>query len=213
MSFDDILLYSLLALLGIMLIGVAVWWVAGKLIKKMGRGGALVFLVVACSMVFASFPTTKEKNINDKVQFWSASTDTVYLIDCGSYVSNNLVHIEFETRLLPDSAMIFLDYIAKGEEPNASNYSTFKAMTSAEWPRDIDFEFEGAISNKWVMYTTYTPGPVVHTNGVAVAEFLKAQKYDNVAVPKRSTIWQDGKMLWPLPEDIARSKGVEHESN
>ena len=209
MSFDDILLYALFAILGIMLIGVAAWWVAGKLIEKMGRGGALVFLIVACTMVFASFPTTKEKNINDKVQFWSASSDTVYLIDCGSYVSNNLVHIEFETRLLPDSAMIFLDYIPKDAEPNASNYSTFKAMTAAEWPRKVDFNYEGATSNKWVMYTPHTPGPVVHTNGVAVAEFIKAQKYDNVAVPKRSTIWEDGKMLWPLPEDIAKSKSTE----
>ena len=209
MSFDDILLYSLLALLGILITGVATVFVLTHLFKKMGKAGTFIFLLVSGFVVFGTFPTAKEKNINDKVQFWSASSDTVYLIDCGSYVSNNLVHIEFETRLLPDSAMIFLDYIAKGEEPNASNYSTFKAMTSAEWPRDVDFEFEDAISNKWVMYTTYTPGPVVHTNGVAVAEFLKAQKYDNVAVPKRSTIWEDGKMLWPLPEDIAKSKSTE----
>ena len=208
MSFDDILLYSLLALLCILITGVATVFVLTHLFKKMGKAGTFIFLCVAGLMVHGSFPSAEEKNKNEKVQFWSASTDTVYLIDNGSYVSNNLVHISFVTRLLPDSAMIFLDYIPKDAEPNAENYSTFKAMTSAEWPRDVDFEFEGARSNKWVMYTTYTPGPVVHTNGVAVAEFLKAQKYDNVAVPKRSTIWQDGKMLWPLPEDIARSKEV-----
>ena len=209
MSFDSFLLGLMLALLGLLVFAAVSVWVVKRLIEKMGKGGALAFLIVSCSMVFASFPTTKEKNINDKVQFWSASTDSVYLIDCGSYVSNNLVHIEFETRLLPDSAMIFLDYIPKGAEPNASNYSTFKAMTAAEWPRKVDFDFEGATSNKWVIYTTYTPGPVVHTNGVAVAEFIKAQKYRNVAVPKRSTIWEDGKMLWPLPEDIAKSKSTE----
>ena len=209
MSFDDILLYSLFAILGILITGVATVFVLTHLSKKMGKAGTFIFLLVSGFMVFGTFPPEKEKNKNEKVQFWSASTDTVYLIDCGSYVSNNLVHIEFETRLLPDSAMIFLDYIPKDAEPNASNYSTFKAMTSAEWPRKVDFDFECATSNKWVMYTTYTPGPVVHTNGVAVAEFIKAQKYDNVAVPKRSTIWEDGKMLWPLPEDIARSKEIE----
>lgn len=209
MSFDSFLLGLMLALLGLLIFAAVSVWVVKRLIEKMGRGGALIFLFVSCSMVFASFPSSSEKKVNDKVQFWSASSDTVYLIDNGSYVSNNLVHISFVTRLLPDSAMIFLDYIPKGAEPNAENYSTFKAMTSAEWPRDIDFEFEGASSNKWVMYTTYTPGPVVHTNGVAVAEFIKAQKYDNVAVPKRSTIWEDGKMLWPMPEDIAKSKSKE----
>ena len=213
MTFDDILLYSLFAILGILITGVATVFVLTHLFKKMGKAGTFIFLIVAGLMVHGSFPPAKEKNKNEKVQFWSASTDTVYLIDCGSYVSNNLVHIEFETRLLPDSAMIYLDYIPKDAEPNAENYSTFKAMTAAEWPRKVDFNYEGATSNKWVMYTPHTPGPVVHTNGVAVAEFIKAQKYDNVAVPKRSTIWEDGKMLWPLPEDIARSKEVEHESD
>ena len=213
MSIDDIVLYLCLALLLLIPTACAAVWVWKVLVLKMGRLGSLIFLCVSCLMIFAAHPSAKEKNKEERVQFWHASTDTVYLIDNGSYVSNNLVHISFVTRLLPDSAMIFLDYIPKDAEPNAENYSTFKAMTSAEWPRDIDFEFEDAISNKWVMYTTYTPGPVVHTNGVAVAEFLKAQKYDNVAVPKRSTIWEDGKMLWPMPEDIARSKEVEHESD
>ena len=198
MSFDDILLYALFAILGILITGVATAFVLTHLFKKMGKAGTFIFLIVAGLMVHGSFPPAKEKN----VQFWSASTDTVYLIDCGSYVSNNLVHIEFETRLLPDSAMIFLDYIPKDAEANASNYSTFKAMTSAEWPRKVDFDFEGAISNKWVMYTTYTPGPVVHTNGVAVAEFIKAQKYDNVAIPKRATLWKDGKKVWPLNIEV-----------
>lgn len=207
MSFDNILLYALLELLGILITVAATAFVLTHLFKMMGKAGTFIFLLVSGFMVFGTFPPAEEKKY-EKVQFWSASTDTVYLIDCGSYVSNNLVHIEFETRLLPDSAMIYLDYIPKDAEPNASNYSTFKAMTAAEWPRKVDFNYEGATSNKWVMYTPHKPGPVVHTNGVAVAEFLKAQKYDNVAVPKRSTIWQDGKMLWPLPEDIARSKEV-----
>ena len=209
MSFDDILLYSLLALLGILITGAATAFVLTHLFKKMGKAGTFIFLLVSCSMVFGTFPSYKEKNKNEKVQFWSASTDTVYLIDNGSYVSNNTVHVDFVTRLLPDSAFIYLDYVPKGSENNPNAYTTYLARHSSQFPRIMDIEFENAISNRWVIYTTYTPGPVVHTNGVAVAEFLKAQKYDNVAVPKRSTIWQDGKMLWPLPEDIARAKEVE----
>lgn len=209
MSFDDILLYALFAILGILITGVATVFVLTHLFKKIGKAGTFIFLLVSGAMVFGSFPPEKEKNKNEKVQFWHASTDTAYLINNGSIVTSNKVHIAFETRLLPGSAMIFLDFIPKDAEQTAANYSTFKAMTADEWPREVDFDFEGALNYKWVMYTTYTPGPVVHTNGVAVAELFRSQKYDNVAVPKRSTIWEDGKMLWPLPEDIARAKSKE----
>ena len=209
MSFDNIVLYLCLALLLLIPAACVAMFVWKELVLKMCRLGSLIFLCVSCLMIFAAFPSSKEKNKEDKVQFWHASTDTAYLINNGSIVTSNKVHIAFETRLLPGSAMIFLDFIPKDAEQTAANYSTFKAMTADEWPREVDFDFEGALNYKWVMYTTYTPGPVVHTNGVAVAELFRSQKYDNVAVPKRSTIWEDGKMLWPLPEDIARAKSKE----
>lgn len=209
MSFDNIVFYLCIALLILMPAACAAMFVWKELVQKMGRYGSLIFLCVSCLMIFATHSSSKEKNKEERVQFYHASTDTVYLINNGSIVTSNKVHIAFETRLLPGSAMIFLDYIPKGVEQTAENYSTFKAMTADEWPREIDFDFENALDYKWVMYTTYTPGPVVHTNGVAVAEFFRSQKYNNVAVPKRSTIWEDGKMLWPMPEDIARAKSKE----
>ena len=209
MSFDNIVFYLCLALLLLIPAACVAMWVWKELVQKMGRYGSLIFLCVSCLMIFFAHSSSKEKNKEEKVQFWHASSDTVYLIDNGSIVTSNKVHIAFETRLLPGSAMIFLDFIPKDAEQTAENYSTFLSMTADEWPRDIDFDFENALDYKWVMYTTYTPGPVVHTNGVAVAEFFRSPKYDNVAVPKRSTIWEDGKMLWPLPEDIARAKSKE----
>lgn len=199
MTFDTILMCALLVLLGLLLVGSIYVWVVRRLIDRLGKGGALFFLAVACFSVFASFPTASEKKFK-KIHFYHASTDTVYLIDNGSYVSNNTVHVDFVTRLLPDSAMIYLDYASKGEEGNPNSYSTYLALPSGEFPRLLDIEFENAISNRWMMYTTYTPGPVVHTNGVAVAEFLKAREKDNVAIPKRATIWEDGKKVWPSPE-------------
>lgn len=196
MTFDTILTYALLVLLGLLIIGTIAVWVIKRLVDRLGKGGALFFLAVACFSVFASFPTASEKKF-EKIHFYHASPDTVYLIDNGSYVSNNTVHVDFVTRLLPDSAFIYLDYVPKGEENNPNAYSTYIARHSAQFPRIMDIEFENAISNRWMMYTTYTPGPVVHTNGVAVAEFLRAKDKDNIAVPKRATIWEDGKKVWP----------------
>lgn len=210
MTFDTILTYSLFVILGLLLVGSAAVWVVKHLIDRMGKGCALFFLAVAYASVFASFPTASEKKY-ERIHFYHASTDTVYLINNGSYVSNNTVHVDFVTRLLPDSAFIYLDYAPKGSENNPNAYTTYLARHSSQFPRIMDIEFENAISNSWVIYTTYTPGPVVHTNGVAVAEFFRSQKYNNVAVPKRSTIWENGKMLWPLPEDIVRAKEAANE--
>lgn len=201
MTFETILMYALLVILGLLLVGSIAVWVIKRLVDRLGKGGALFFLAIACFSVFASFPTSQEKKY-EKIHFYHASTDTVYLIDNGSFISNNTVHVDFVTRLLPDSAMIYLDYVPKGEEGNPNSYSTYFASPSGEFPRTMDFEFENAISNRWMMYTTYTPGPVVHTNGVAVAEFLKAPDKDNVAIPKRATIWEDGKKVWPLNIEV-----------
>lgn len=120
-----------------------------------------------------------------------------YLFDGGSYVSNNIVHLAFTSRIIPDDAVLFLDYIPETEPFDSVNYSTYLAAPLAQFPNPLTMEFENASSNRWVFYTTWTPGPTVHTNGIAVAEFLRHPAFPNVAVPKRSTIWEGGELVWP----------------
>lgn len=164
---------------------------------------ASIFLVVFIGMASVAFPTSREKQrVKDPIGFLRTDPEIVYLIDNGSYVSNNIVHLEFSIRLLPPSAALFLDYIPKTEPADSTAYTNYLSGTVATLPTIVEFEFENAISNRWIFYTTYTPGPNVHTNGVAVAEFLKAKNYDNVAVPKRSTIWENGERVYPSEEKI-----------
>lgn len=171
-------------------------------IKKSTGNKFLAGIVVAvfANFCYTAYPTSAEKKPKDPIVFLQTDPEIKYLIDKGSWVSNNFVHLEFETRLLPPSAPLFLDYIPKTEPADSINYTTYLAGTVESVPQIVDFSFENAISNRWVFYTTYTPGPNVHTNGVAVAEFLKATKYDNVAVPKRTTIWENGVRIWPNSE-------------
>lgn len=176
-----------------------------KIKKQTGNKFVAGIVVTAfTALAYTAYPTSAEKNPDRKepITFLQTDPEIKYLIDDGSWVSNNVVHLEFSTRLLPSSAPLFLDYIPKTELPDSNNYTTYLSGTVASIPNVIEFEFEGAISNRWVFYTTYTPGPNVHTNGVAVAEFMKATKYDNVAVPKRSTIWEDGELIYPSTEKI-----------
>lgn len=175
-----------------------------KIKKQTGsRFVASIFLVAFIGMASVAFPTSREKQrVKDPIGFLRTDPEVVYLIDNGSYVSNNIVHLEFSTRLLPSTAELFLDYIPKTEPADSTAYTTYLSGSVETVPNVVEFEFENAISNRWIFYTTYTPGPNVHTNGVAVAEFLKATKYDNIAVPKRSTIWENGEMIYPSAEKI-----------
>ena len=170
-------------------------------IKKQTGNKFVAGIVVAAFAALANtaYPTSAEKNPDrkDPIGFLRTDPEIVYLVDAGSWVSNNVVHLEFSTRLLPSSAQLFLDYIPKTESPDSNNYSTYLSGTVESVPNVVEFEFEGAISNRWVFYTTYTSGPVVHTNGVAVAEFLRVPGSDNAAIPKRSTIWVGSKLVWP----------------
>lgn len=191
----------------IIVIGLAVVFAAyayRKVKKQTGsRFVASIFLVVFIGMASVAFPTSAEKKREkDPIGFLRTDAEIVYLIDNGSYVSNNIVHLEFSTRLLPPSAELFLDYIPKTEPADSTAYTTYLSGSVETVPNVVEFEFENAISNRWIFYTTYTPGPNVHTNGVAVAEFLKAKNYENVAVPKRSTIWENGARVYPSPEKI-----------
>ena len=157
-------------------------------------------------LAHVAYPTSAKKNParKDPIGFLRTDPEIVYLIDTGSWVSNNVVHLEYSTRLLPPSAPLFLDYIPKTELPDPTNYTTYLSGTVESVPNVVEFEFEGAISNRWVFYTTYTPGPVVHTNGVAVAEFLRVPGNDNAAIPKRSTIWIDSERVWPKTNLLER---------
>ena len=186
------------------LVAIFAFYAYQKIKKQTGsRFVASIFLVVFIGMASVAFPTSREKQrVKDPIGFLRTDPEVVYLIDNGSYVSNNVVHLEFSTRLLPPTAELFLDYIPKTEPVVSTAYTTHLSGTVETLPRVIEFEFENAISNKWVFYTTYTPGPNVHTNGVAVAEFFRATQYDNVAVPKRATIWENGERIYPSTEKI-----------
>lgn len=175
---------------------------------------ASIFLVVFVGMASVAFPTSGQKQQRkDPIGFLQTDAEVKYLIDNGSYVSNNIVHLTFSTRLLPPSAELFLDYIPKTEPVVSTAYTTYLSGTVETLPNVIEFEFENAQSYRWVFYTSYSPGPNVHTNGVAVAEFFRATRYDNVAVPKRATIWENGEMIYPSAEKInlLEEIGVEDE--
>ena len=94
-----------------------------------------------------------------------------YLIDAGSYVTNDYVHVAFtKSPVVPDSAD-FLGFYRPQGSTNDLEWTQFVETTFAEFRPPVDIPFPGAITNDFQFFTTYTPGPVVHTNGVAVVNW------------------------------------------
>ena len=160
---------------------------------------AIVMMLIFGWSAYKSTATHKEKKPEgvEPILFVHADPKLPYLFDSGSYVSNNFIYLSFTSRIIPEDAPLFLDYIPKTEPFDSENYTTYLAGYLNTFPNPLIVEFENACSNRWVFYTTWTPGPTVHTNGIAVAEFLRSPLFPDVAVPKRTTIWEGGLMLYP----------------
>lgn len=126
------------------------------------REGA-TFTLIAAAFLYAA--GTKPDSPTRPVSFPYVDVEQRYLFDYGSIVSNDHVHVNFTASVvLPQSAPIYLDY---SDGTNLNYWTTYTNATLATFPRPLDFYFPGAISNTWMCYTTWTPGPTVHTNGVA----------------------------------------------
>ena len=133
----------------------AVWCL--RCFRKIG----VVMVLIALGQLHAMATKPGSKGIGFPV----VDPEMRYLYDAGSVVSNNFVHLDFQPSvILPPSAEIYLDY---SDGTNTASWTTYTNATLATFPRPLDFEFPNAISNTWICFTTWTPGPSVHTNGIA----------------------------------------------
>lgn len=151
---------------------------------------AMVCLFVAGLTLYAG---SKHRSVN----FPRTEADAQYLVDAGSWVSNDTVHVDFAaSAIVPRSAMIYLDYWPDAST-NAADMVTWTNATLATFPRPYEFEFGGAVSNRWYCYTDWTPGPTVHTNGVWQTDWQTDASEHSFIIPVRATLTLDGE---PLPQ-------------
>lgn len=118
-----------------------------------------------------------------------------YLIDAGSYVTNDLVHVNFTRVIIPDSASLFIDRreVAATNDPSA--WVTHLTTTFAQFQVPQDIPYQNATNFDWVIYTDWTPGPSVQTNGVWHAMFGLDRKTGQHIIPVRSCIRLDGDVI------------------
>lgn len=184
-----ILLGALFAL-GVIVLGVVFSETisAWKVWREGRKVVAVSLLAVAAIIVGGTKPA--------RVNFPRTDPEVAYLIDNGSYVSNNLVHVNFSTFLIPGDAPITLAYWPN-ESTNEADFVELFTYNLSAWPRPLDFEFENAISNRWYCYTTWTPGPAAHTNGVFQQVWMSDRRENRNAIPIRTIIIEDGEQIAP----------------
>jgi hypothetical protein len=124
------------------------------------------------------------KVVSGVIRFPASEDGERWLSDNGSSLSDDVVHLDFiADDQVPDDAMIYLDRKLMTD----GSYVAWTAVDSWQWGdlKDvlpIDYVFEGAISNNWYVYTDFTPGVVVITNGVlncSWQELFGDRKIDN----------------------------------
>lgn len=166
-----------------------------RLRKLFGRSkvqGLLTAFAVVCAVMYGGSKGTR--NVN----FPRTDIEVSYLVDAGSYVTNDLVHVAFNSYLIPSSALIVLAYWPDGST-NEEDMVTALTAPLADFPNPLDLAFENAISNRWYCYTTWTPGPAVHTNGVWQTIWMTDRRERRFLIPIRTTVEVDGETIAPLP--------------
>lgn len=120
---------------------------------------------------------------------------TAYLIDNGSYVDSDtdIVHIDFRRIIVPDSAKVFVDRIQDGDESGI--WTTEYESTFADLVLPLEIHIANATNYRWMVYTDWTPGPAVQTNGVWHANWALDRKARRYLIPLRTAVRVDGETI------------------
>lgn len=129
-----------------------------------------------------------------RVTFPRTDADIAYLTDRGSFVTNDFVHIDFARIIAPNDAHVFVDY-RQLDMTNDTDWATLIDSTFAEFSVPADIPFANATNYDWMVYTTWTPGPAVQTNGVWHAMWGLDKRGKFYLIPIRTAVRVDGNTI------------------
>ena len=127
------------------------------------KGRDRVAKAVFCAAALAGVLYGGAKNAS--VTYPKTDAAAAYLIDRGSYVTNDYVHIDFERRIVPDDAALVIE-----RRPVASTndleWAECLRSTFAAFSVPTNLPCANATNWNWIVYADWTPPPSVHTNGI-----------------------------------------------
>lgn len=167
----------------------ALGWLAWRYVLPKARKAKkpmLLFFVVATLYGGAKHIAT--------VTILNTSDDAVYLIDRGSYVTNDYVHVDFATVVIPQTANLFV-YRRQVDSTNDVDWTEHLATTIGEFNPPQDIQFTAATNYNWMVFSDWTPGPAVETNGVWHAYWGLDQQRHEKLIPIRTMIRVDDEVI------------------
>lgn len=182
-------MYACFAVLAV-IAAVAMWWIVVRALRvsvaALRPAEVAVFAVLAGVCCWAA-----QKRL---VSFPRTDPEQAYLVDRGSYVDDetSTVHIDFERIIAPDAAVLYVDRRQRREGAEWENYLT---TTLGEFRPPVDIEVPNATNYNWIVYTDWTPGPSVVTNGVWQAMWGRDQRSGRHAIPIRTAVRVDGRTI------------------
>ena len=127
------------------------------------------------------------------VTFPRTDPTQTYLTDRGSWVDGDLVHVDFSRIIVPDSATMYIDRIDRSD-PSAGWVNVHASpFGSVELP--MEFSYPDATNFEWAVYTDWTPGPSVQTNGVWHAMWGRDRVRGEYIIPLRTAVRVDGETI------------------
>jgi len=149
---------------------------------------------------FAYMGMTKSQT--GRVTYPYTDVEQRYLTDAGSYVTNGLVHVSFAKSILVPNTADFQGWYRPVGSTNDEDWVRFINTTFALFTSPQDIPFEGAETNDFQFFTTWSPAPTAHTNGVATIIWhqpIENGGFKGRLVPWRTGIYLDGQRAHPNP--------------
>lgn len=124
---------------------------------------------------------------------YPAVGDVNYLIDRGSYVTNDYVHIDFSTVVIPTNANLYI--FRKALDIAEAQWVEHLETTIGEFNPPQDIYFPTASNYNWMVFSDWTPGPAVETNGVWHAYWGLDLRRREKLIPIRTCIRLDNDII------------------
>lgn len=173
------------------------WWA-----NLQGKWAFLFFAAIATLYGGSKGPSAK-------VSYPTTESGVRYLIDNGSYVTNDYIYIDFTRTVVPSSASLFIDRCDIYSTNIVDDTENFITSTFADFAVPQTVPCPNATNWNWYVYTDWTPGPAVQTNGVWEVIWMTDKKGRGYIIPARTVITENGKRISPNPafvsdEDLKR---------
>ena len=179
--------------------------------KRMGSRSGLSLLFAIATLLIArnAHPTSDDPRKGPgigTITFLQTDAEVQYIYNNGSMLTNDYCHIAYTYMVAPGTADFNIAY-----HPHGSSLTNDWTMAYSGQLSDAgvgggwyDFSFPGAHTNDWVVYTTWTPGETVITNGVWQLDWMTDRLNHDYVIPKHAAIWYNGRLWMEMRRPLER---------